>query len=39
MSLGDRACISLALKTSLPAFTTEEAWEKANLGIKLVKIR
>jgi ribonuclease VapC len=39
MSLGDRACISLALKTTLPAFTTEGAWEKASLGIKLVKIR
>jgi ribonuclease VapC len=39
MSLGDRACISLALKTSLPAFTTEEAWAKASLGINLVKIR
>jgi ribonuclease VapC len=39
MSLGDRACISLALKTSLPAFTTEEAWGKSSLGIKLVKIR
>ena len=39
LSLGDRACISLALKTSLPAFTTEEAWERSNLGIKLVKIR
>jgi ribonuclease VapC len=39
MSLGDRACIALALKTSLPAFTTEAAWEKASLGIKLVKIR
>jgi ribonuclease VapC len=39
MSLGDRACISLALKTSLPAFTTEEIWAMASLGIKLVKIR
>jgi PIN domain nuclease of toxin-antitoxin system len=24
-ALGDRACLALALKTSLPAFTTEEA--------------
>jgi len=32
MSLGDRACISLAMKTSLPAFTTEGDWLKYNLG-------
>ncbi len=39
MSLGDRGCISLALKMSLPAFTTEAAWEKADVGIKVVRIR
>lgn len=39
MSLGDRACLALALKTSLPAFTTEEEWLKCKLGVKVVKIR
>jgi PIN domain nuclease of toxin-antitoxin system len=39
MSLGDRACLALALKTSLPAFTTEGEWLKCSLGAKVVKIR
>ena len=39
MALGDRACLSLALKTSLPAFTTESEWEKCPLGVEIVKIR
>jgi ribonuclease VapC len=39
MSLGDRACLALALTLSLPAFSTEEAWTKCNLGIDVVKIR
>jgi PIN domain nuclease of toxin-antitoxin system len=39
MSLGDRACLALALKTSLPAFTTEAEWLKCKLGVKVVKIR
>jgi ribonuclease VapC len=28
VSLGDRACLSLALQTSLPALTTERDWGK-----------
>jgi ribonuclease VapC len=39
MSLGDRACLSLAMKTSLPAFTTEGDWLKCNLGVDVIKIR
>lgn len=39
MSLGDRACLSLAMKTSLPAFTTEGGWQKCGLAVKIVKIR
>jgi ribonuclease VapC len=39
MSLGDRACLALALKTSLPAFTTESDWLKCSLGVEVVKIR
>jgi PIN domain nuclease of toxin-antitoxin system len=40
MSLGDRACLSLALKTSAAALTTEqEAWDKVDVGVKIIKIR
>jgi ribonuclease VapC len=39
LSLGDRACLSLALKTSLPALTTEREWEKCKSGVEVVKIR
>jgi ribonuclease VapC len=39
MSLGDRACLALALKLSLPALTTEMEWLKCDLGVKVVKIR
>jgi PIN domain nuclease of toxin-antitoxin system len=39
MSLGDRACLSLALKTSLPALTTENVWDKCGLDVGVVKIR
>jgi PIN domain nuclease of toxin-antitoxin system len=35
LSLGDRACLALAVKTSLPALTTESAWAKANVGVRL----
>jgi ribonuclease VapC len=38
-SLGDRACLSLALQTSLPALTTEREWGKCGLNIEIVKIR
>ena len=39
LSLGDRACLSLALKTSLPALTTEREWGKCGLAVEVVKIR
>jgi ribonuclease VapC len=39
MSLGDRACLALARKTSLPAFSTEGDWLKCDLGVKVIKIR
>lgn len=39
MSLGDRACLALALSTSSPALTTEVEWTKCNLGVEVVKIR
>lgn len=39
MSLGDRACLALAIHTGLPAFTTEDKWLKCDSGAKVVKIR
>lgn len=39
MSLGDRACLSLAIKTSLPALTTEATWVNCSFGVQVVKIR
>jgi PIN domain nuclease of toxin-antitoxin system len=39
MSLGDRACLAVALQTSLPAFTTEKTWGECGIGAKIVRIR
>lgn len=39
LSLGDRACLALALKSSLPALTTDASWQKCDVGVKVVKIR
>jgi ribonuclease VapC len=39
LSLGDRACLSLALKLSVPALTTERDWSKLDVGVRVEKIR
>jgi ribonuclease VapC len=39
LSLGDRACLALAKKLSLPAYTTDKEWLKCDIGVKVVKIR
>jgi PIN domain nuclease of toxin-antitoxin system len=39
LSLGDRACLALALKKNLPAFTTDDEWKKCKHGVQVVKIR
>lgn len=39
LSLGDRACLALAAKLRLPAYTTEGDWQKCKLGVTIVKIR
>ncbi len=39
LSLGDRACLALALETGAPAFTTEKEWLKCDVGAQVVKIR
>ena len=35
----ETACLSLALKTSLPALTTERESDKCGLAVEVVKIR
>lgn len=39
LSLGDRACLALALKLNLPALTTDRAWENLNLAVEIRVIR
>jgi PIN domain nuclease of toxin-antitoxin system len=39
LSLGDRACLALALQTRLPAFTTERSWLDFDVGAQITKIR
>lgn len=39
LSLGDRACLALAQKLSLPALTTDRAWSSLSLGITVTVIR
>jgi PIN domain nuclease of toxin-antitoxin system len=39
LSLGDRACLALALKSRLPAVTSDRAWQdvKAGLDVRLIR--
>jgi PIN domain nuclease of toxin-antitoxin system len=39
LSLGDRACLALALRTSLPAPTTDRDWQKCGLKVEIVRLR
>jgi ribonuclease VapC len=39
LSLGDRACLALGLKTGLPVVTAERKWEACDVGIKIIRIR
>lgn len=39
LSLADRACLGLAMIENLPVFTTDKAWEKAKLPLKIKVIR
>jgi len=39
LSLGDRACLALALKTGLPALTTDQVWGKVKVGVSVGVIR
>jgi ribonuclease VapC len=39
LSLGDRACLSLALALDLPAATADRAWTTVKVGVEIALIR
>lgn len=39
LSLGDRACLAVGLHRQLPVLTTDQAWVKADVGVKIEVIR
>lgn len=39
LSLGDRACVALALRLGQPALTADRAWDGLDLGVELQQIR
>lgn len=39
LSLGDRACLALALHRDIPAVTADAAWKQLSLGVKVELIR
>ena len=39
LSLGDRACLALALNLNYPIYTADKIWAKLELGCKIVIIR
>ena len=39
LSLGDRACLGLALRLKVPALTADRAWSRLKVAIKIEPIR
>lgn len=39
LSLGDRSCLALSMVLKAPVYTTERAWKKLKLGIRVHVIR
>jgi ribonuclease VapC len=39
LSLGDRACLALAIRAGVPALTGDRAWDALNLGVEIQLIR
>ncbi|HEY1424138.1 MAG TPA: type II toxin-antitoxin system VapC family toxin [Candidatus Acidoferrum sp.] len=39
LSLGDRACLALAISLKVPVYTTDKSWTSLKLGIRIHSIR
>ena len=39
LSIGDRACLALALEEGLPALTTDSAWSALDVGVDVRALR
>ena len=39
LSLGDRCCLALGLKTGLPVLTTEGKWSEVDVGVRVEVLR
>jgi PIN domain nuclease of toxin-antitoxin system len=39
LSLGDRACLALAARESLPVLTTDRAWSDLDIGVEVQLVR
>ena len=39
LSLGDRACLALAMTLNIPVYTAEKAWKKLKVGVRIQVIR
>jgi ribonuclease VapC len=39
LSIGDRACLALALEEGLPVLTTDRAWAKLDVGVEVLPLR
>ena len=39
LSLGDRACLALAMRLDKPAFTTDSTWGQLHVGVEIMVLR
>ena len=39
LSLGDRACLALAMLLKAPVYTTDRLWKKLHLGVEIRLLR
>lgn len=39
LSIGDRACLALAVKLALPAYTADKSWAKFDAGVEVRVVR
>jgi ribonuclease VapC len=39
LSLGDRACLALALDLKVPVYTADRSWKQLSLGVRIHVIR